>query len=153
MARRGSLPVYSEELAKQVLIAIRAGATYAHAAAHAGISADTLDRWRKGRAGAPAEFAARMAAAEGGGAVVSLAQIQLAAQNGDWRASAWILEHRHATSYGKIERHELTGKHGGPIQSELTVLGKAVERVAAEEGLDTSEVLAEATAILAKVSQ
>jgi transposase-like protein len=88
---------YTEERAAAIVTAIETGATYALAAAHAGVSADTLGRWRTRFA----DFAERIAVAEGRGALVNLGRIQQAAQEGDWRAAAWMLEHRYPHAYGR----------------------------------------------------
>ncbi len=45
---------------------------------------------------------------------------------------------------------EITGKDGGPIQHEITVLDAAVRQIAAERGLDPADVLAEAERIMAE---
>jgi len=41
--------------------------------------------------------------------------IVTAAQSGDWRAAAWIMERRGDPEWYKTERHELSGPEGKPI--------------------------------------
>lgn len=81
----------------KVCTAIRAGATFEHAAAFAGISYATFAEWRVRYP----EFAEAVKAAEGEGAVSLLAKLQTAATSGHWQAAAWILERRHPTVYGR----------------------------------------------------
>lgn len=138
--RRGRPQKYTEDRVALIVQAIEAGATFALAAAYGGISEDTLSRWRKKYA----DFAERLARAESKGAVVNLSRIQQAA-TGDWRAAAWILEHRFPEHYGR-------SKDGAGANVNITLqvmLRAAVERVAAQQGLDAEEVLAEAEQLIA----
>jgi hypothetical protein len=101
---------YSRDRARRVIEALGVGATYELASKYAGISPDTLDRWRKANAG----FAEEMAEAEGRAATGWLAVIEQAARNGDWRAAAFKLERRYPASYGKtVQEQQLVGKDGG----------------------------------------
>jgi hypothetical protein len=34
----------------------------------------------------------------------------------DWKAGAWLLERRHPRRWGRLDRSELTGANGGPVQ-------------------------------------
>ena len=80
---------YLEKLEQAILL----GATYELAAMYAGISTDTLDRWRK-----KAETAAedtplgqlrdRLREAEGRAAIGWLAKIERAANEGNWQAAS-----------------------------------------------------------------
>lgn len=102
---------YSEDVAKEIAEGIKLGLTYDLAAQLGGISEDTFSRWRKRYA----DFADRIAKAEALGARSCLARIHKESQEGDWRAAAWILEHRHPHQYGKqVSEHQLTGKDGEP---------------------------------------
>lgn len=85
------------ETTKKVCDAIRAGATFEHAAAFAGVSYATFAEWRVRFP----DFAEAVKAAEGAGAVALLAKLQAAATSGHWQAAAWILERRHPTVYGR----------------------------------------------------
>lgn len=121
MARSGRPTKYTEDKADAIVAAVRAGATLRLAAASAGISLDTLARWRKRFAA----FADRLTEAEGKAAVRPLALIAEAAKR-DWRAAAWLLERRFPEEYGR-QRHEHTGADGGPI--EVEIVGVDVERL------------------------
>lgn len=105
----GRPPKYTQERADKVLHGIRLGATYEHAAAYAGISPDTLARWRASNAA----FADRITLAEGAAVIGWLARIEKAADDGDWRAAAHKLERRYPHDYGKtVNEQQLTGKDG-----------------------------------------
>jgi len=110
---------YHPEVVAKIEQALSVGATYALAAAYAGISADTLTRWQDRYT----EFADKVRLAEGRGAITSLAQIQKAATDGDWRAAAWKMEKRYPADYGKtVQENRLTGSDGkGSIQQTFTI--------------------------------
>lgn len=82
---------------KRLLAALEAGATLRMAAAAAGVSEDTLARWRK----ADADLQADIETAEARGAVRALEVIQAAAAAGTWQAAAWMLERRYPADYGR----------------------------------------------------
>jgi transcriptional regulator with XRE-family HTH domain len=121
-------PKYTPERDKALLDAVQAGLTYELSAALAGISEDTLARWRQGKSGAPADFAERFAAAEAKGALANMLTIRRAAQGvtdqqgnlvspPEWRAAAWILEHRYPQQYGRtVQEQQHSGPGGGPIE-------------------------------------
>lgn len=111
---------YTHERATVIIQAIEEGLTYEFAAALGGISGATLTRWCERYA----DFAERIGAAEARGVQKNLATIRAAASGDDdrppdWRAAAWILEHRHPNQYGKtVVNNQLTGADG----KELTVV-------------------------------
>lgn len=82
---------------RRLLAALEAGATIKMAAAAAGVSEDTLSRWRK----AGPDLEADMQQAEAAGAVRALGVIQEAAASGTWQAAAWLLERRYPGEYGR----------------------------------------------------
>ena len=79
--------------------AIRMGSTYELACQYAGISEASFYAWRakgrKAKTGQYLEFLESIKRAEAKGALANLAVIQKSAKDGDWKASAWILERRH----------------------------------------------------------
>jgi transposase-like protein len=93
VARRSK---YTAERASAILGGVREGLTYRLAAAVAGISPDTLTRWKDRYP----DFAARLMAVEAEAAHDALKLIRRAGHD-DWRAAAWILEHRHPEDYGR----------------------------------------------------
>lgn len=103
-------------VSKALLDALRMGATQRLACQYAGISEDTLARWRDlgSRGRAPyADFAEAFTRAQGTLAVALLAKIEAAATD-DWRAAAWKLQHRFPKDYGL--KVELTGDADNPVQ-------------------------------------
>jgi hypothetical protein len=103
-----------------LLSAIERGLPLREAASLAGISYDTFNRWRnQGEAvNAPPEFRHFCESLQRAQAIAVdalLTRIQSASQSGDWRAAAWILERRHAETWGRQQRLEHTGPNGTPI--------------------------------------
>jgi len=96
MSRRTKL---TPEIQNKIIQAIQTGATYELCAQFAGISPATFYNWmRQGRERkdkAKIEFLESIKRAESRGAIANLGLIQKAATDGDWKASAWILERRH----------------------------------------------------------
>lgn len=128
---------YTEERADKFLQAVRAGATLRLAAHSAGISEDTLARWRRDRA----DFAEQVSVAEASAAVGWLELINKAAET-DWRAALKLLEIRFPGEYG--------GRTHITIDRDVEA---EVRRVALEHGLSVDDVLAEAKAILREARQ
>lgn len=93
---RGRKSKYTPARVKTIEQSIEIGLSYQHAAANAGICAQTMTDWQKKYP----EFLERIEAAEARGALANFISVRRAAP-GDWRAAAWILEHRHAQHYGK----------------------------------------------------
>jgi len=113
----------TSELQDRILKAVRAG-NYAEAAARScGIGVSTYYRWlQRGTlepTGIYAEFteAIRRAEAE---AEVHAVVILRRAMGQDWRAALAYLERRHPGRWRRHTSTELTGRDGGPIQTEQT---------------------------------
>lgn len=110
------------ECERRILDALRAGNTRKAACAYAGIDLHTLARW----SAAHATFATAIEKAEADAETRMVAQIAKAASGGTWTAAAWWLERRRSEEYGRRDKVdtniELTGKDGGPIQSEDVTL-------------------------------
>ncbi len=97
---RGGRPsAFDSETANRVIEGVRRGLTFKNAAALAGISYSTLNRWRKRGRDAEGEndryrqFWKRLERAEGEAALRLLNCINAAAKK-DWKAATWILERR-----------------------------------------------------------
>lgn len=89
------------DVKERVLQAIRLGANYEHACAFAGISGDTLWRYRKNAA-----FRMEVEKAEAQAVIGWLAKIEKAASEGTWQAAAWKLERRYPQLYGRtVQEH------------------------------------------------
>lgn len=117
MAKRG-IRAYTDDLAKEVLAGIASGCTEEDATAAAGISTDTLLRWKKGQAGAPADFAERFNRAIPKRKRAWLNSLSELARNGDGpvrlKALTELLD-RCAPDYRKVEKHEHSGPDGAPL--------------------------------------
>jgi hypothetical protein len=122
MARRGVL-AYTDDLAKEVLAGVAVGLTDEDAALSAGISQDTLARWRDGKSGAPADFAEKYARARPRRAARWLSKLWQLAEAGDTRAVESLLD-RCAPEYRKTQQVEVGNKDGQPFVMELKVVSK-----------------------------
>ena len=96
MGRRTKL---TSEIQQRIIQALQTGATYDLCAQFAGIAPSTLYLWmkqgRERKSKDKIEFLESIKRAESRGAIANLGLIQKAAQDGDWKASAWIMERRH----------------------------------------------------------
>ena len=90
--------------ARKICDGLRLGMTYKLAAQYAGISETTLWDW----AATDPAFSESMKDAEATNAAQALAYIVKAARDGNWTASAWLLEIRHR--YTKTEKIEHSGE-------------------------------------------
>src|SRR5262245_40878255 len=99
---------YTPARVKAILTAVELGASYEHAAAAAGVHRDTLTEWRKRY---PA-FSDALTRAGARGVLACFGQLHSAAEQ-DWRAAAWILEHRFPEQYGRQGRLQV--QHSGSV--------------------------------------
>lgn len=108
----------------KIVQSIKVHAFHSHAAQYAGISPKTLQRWlergAKESKGAYRELYDAVVEAEGVAAVASLGRINEAAARGDWKAAAWLLQHRFRAQYGNDPDHHQDG----------LVAGEAIEPLA-----------------------
>jgi hypothetical protein len=98
---------------QRILQALRQGATHAHAAAYAGVAERSFYNWRDENV----QFLQAVSQAEAEGALVQLVHINKAATD-DWRAAAWILEHRFPHAYGRTVQQL---EHSGPGGQEIRI--------------------------------
>lgn len=106
------------ERIKRIADAIRAGNYAETAARYGGIGETTYYEWmKKGERGEEpyAEFREAVKEAEAIAEARSVALIQQAGQAGTWQASAWFLERKFPSKWGRRDRMEHTGPSGGPI--------------------------------------
>lgn len=104
-----------------LLRAIEEGLPLTQAARLAGISYDTLNRWRKkgGEEFAPLEFRKFCEALGHSEAIAMQRLVRVVSDAGkkDWRASAWILERRFREEFGKPQHVE----NSGPVHPAMSV--------------------------------
>lgn len=115
--------IISEEIIDAVVNSLRAGNYILTACEYAGISNDAYYDWieRAKDPDAPElfhKFAAEVKKARAGAEMRNVNNIQKAAQNGTWQASAWWLERSFPDRWGR--RTTLTGPDNGPIQVEVS---------------------------------
>lgn len=124
MARRTK---YTPERRDIIIEGVRTGLTYRLAAAGAGIHQDTITDWKAKHA----DFSERLLVAEAEAAQAAMDRIKTASKD-DWRAAAWILEHRHPEDYGKqVVNQDINLTHTGAVKMEL--LGMRVPLPAPED--------------------
>ena len=102
---------YTDEVVEKVCEGIRLGLTYDLAAEYGGIGESTFYTWKKSFR----EFREAVTHASAHAAAVNMARINAAGQGGDWRASAWIMEHRFPEQYGR-QIHEHQGSESQPLR-------------------------------------
>lgn len=139
---------FTQATVDRLLQAVRLGATYELAAKSAGITYHTFNNWHQGvfPRGADSnlkmEFLDGLTRAEGEGALQWLAVINRAAKDGDWRAAMTLLERRYPREYG---RHVV--EQTGTVNVNLIA-----DQIAADLGLSSAEVIAEAERIVAQTA-
>ncbi len=113
------------EVRERICQFLKAGNTFRTACEVAGIAASTGREWRargedrhSAREGDEdfALFAVAVQKAEEEAVARNVALIQKAAAEGTWTAAAWWLERKFPAEWAKVDRHEHTGRGGGPIQ-------------------------------------
>ncbi len=135
---------YTDEIVNEIIGGVAVGMTDKDAALAAGITEQTLSRWRKRYV----DFDNRLMRARKQRSRLLLRRIHTATER-DWRAAAELLD-RTDREYRKTPL-EITGKDGGPIQHETTVtIRDLATRAAEDEGLDPDLVVAEAERWLAE---
>lgn len=147
MARPSKL---TAEVQDRLCEALRAGATYEIAAAVAGVSYRSFARWmhagQRARTGRYWQFWQTMWTAIADSALWHLRNVTEQARD-DWRASAWVLEHRFPADYGTVrarlgvEAHvETSGAGGGrgPSVAELVqAIGQVLDEIVPRDQPDT----------------
>jgi hypothetical protein len=113
---------FTPAVQERLLTVIRLGAYRNAACDFAGITPETLRIWlRRGEAegaGPYWEFCTALKQAEAAACIKALGTIRLAMEQ-NWQAAAWFLERKRPQEWGRRERHEHTGKDGGPIRTQV----------------------------------
>ncbi len=129
MAKMGRPTKFNDERAAKILEALRLGVPQTTAVSYAGVHDATYYRWLQEatKPDAPQElrdFRDAVKAARAEAEVRSVAVIQNASRK-TWQAAAWFLERGFPQHWARSDRHEITGRDGGPI--ELNVDADALE--------------------------
>lgn len=124
-----------------VVEGVRRGLNRTEAAALAGVNRNQIYRWLEGEDAVYEAFRGDLAHAEAdfiNEHVQSILEAGLIPNEKtgqrDWRALAWVLEHRFAP-WGSKTAVELTGKGGGPIQTDATPQTPAEKRAWLREAM------------------
>lgn len=114
---------FTAEVEKAILDALAAGASVTDSVEAAGISERTYRRWLE--EGEPDDgpkhfrrFRESVVQARARGRVAHAAIIRRAANEGDWRASAWFLERSDPQNWSLKYKLEHSGPDGGPLETE-----------------------------------
>ena len=107
------------ELQVEICDVLRAGNYIDAACAYVGIHEATYHEWvKRGEQGEPlyADFREAVTKARSESELRNVQNINRAASSGQWQASAWFLERSHPRKWGRMQKLELTGAEGGPIE-------------------------------------
>jgi hypothetical protein len=154
------------EVRDRICQLLKAGNTFRTACEVAGIAASTGREWRargedrhSAREGDEdfALFAAAVQKAEEEAAARNVALIQKAAAEGTWQAAAWWLERKFPAEWARIDRHEHTGRGGGPIQVQpvidATQIKARIIEIARELGYDQPPAIGSGEVIEVEVEE
>jgi hypothetical protein len=139
------------DIHRAIVTALEAGNYQDDSAAYAGVSTSALYNWMaRGRAERErveagekprkaeaifVEFVDAVESARAKAAVRHVANIAKAANEGAWQASAWYLERSYPQKWGRLNRTEISGPDGGPIETRVD-LEALDEKLSALLGLD-----------------
>src|SRR5665647_444420 len=101
----------TESRMEQLIEALRSGNYRIDACRAAGIHYNTLLAWEKKgesqKSGEYVEFLEALRRAEADAVVSKVDMIHGAAMNGDWRASAWFLEHKYPNNWARLDKRAI----------------------------------------------
>jgi hypothetical protein len=133
----GRPPECTQELIKKIVSSILVGNYFETACASAGIHKTTAYDWLKKGAREPGsifeQFSNAVEKAQADGESRDVMVIEMQAHGApaqynemgqqireaiprDWKAAAWRLERKHPKKWGRMDRHEVTGQDGKPIE-------------------------------------
>lgn len=127
----------TKDVQQKIVSALTAGNYQDTAAAFAGVSKQTFYNWmERGRieneriaaghkprkAETPfVDFLDAVESARAQAEVRSVGLISKAANEGTWQAAAWYLERSHPQKWARINRTEISGPDGGPIEATVDI--------------------------------
>lgn len=152
--KTGRKTLLTQERVNAITSMLRAGAYVEDACLAVGIHRSTFYNWitrgttqrERHNAGLEIEpdeqpfldFLDTVEQADAEGLINHLMNIDHAANNGTWQASAWILERKQPKKWGRQDRTEITGPEGGPIQINVSTeeLERKVTRILERRALE-----------------
>lgn len=125
----------------KIIQALEAGNYQKTAAALAGVSENTFYRWmdrgKNAKSGKYREFCESVKRAEEKAKAYHLQQIRKASENGSWQASAWYLERKHPSEWGRQQRIEMDAQIKadvkGTVQVQTETRLQRLRRIEAEQ--------------------
>ena len=117
----------TEQTQERIVNAIRAGNYQETAALHAGVDPRTFYRWmERGMSDEPEDedyrqFRQLVERAKADAEVRDLLLVDKAANEGSWQAAAWKLERRSPQRWGRVNRTEISGPEGKPVEVRTSV--------------------------------
>lgn len=130
---------FNAQVLEIVCKGVKLGLSYERAAENAGVSRSVLHRWIAADNAGKVQYRGvcdALAKARAEGETRLLARVIKAGEE-DWRAAAWILERRHPDQYARVERRELTGPDGSPVQLQVSTWVDLVQQaVRAQPDMD-----------------
>jgi transposase len=115
------------EVQDKIVAALRAGNYQETAAMYAGVEARTFYRWMErgesdGTEDEPyRQFRQAVEKAKADAEVRDIALIDKAAHDGSWQAAAWKLERKFPHKWGRVNRTEISGPEGKPVEVRTSV--------------------------------
>lgn len=120
-------PKLTEELSKEAIRLVRSGASNADVIAWLGVADSTFYRWiQQPKTSAEHKLSEGMKKAETERKLWHLQRIHKAAEDGDWKASAWYLERRYPREYARTQR-TIEMSRGSEIEDDA--LSKSLEEL------------------------
>lgn len=112
------------EMQERIIEGLESGLHQESACARAGIGKTTFYRWmNRGESDDEADvdyrnFRHAVERARAKPEAEALEAVKAAWRDGTWQAAAWFLERSHPHKYGRINRTEVSGPEGKPVQVE-----------------------------------
>jgi hypothetical protein len=107
-AKTGRPSKLTESRMEKLIEALRSGAYRIDACRAVGIHYNTLLGWEKKgeseNSGEYIEFLDALRKAEAEAVITNVEVVTKAAQQGDWRAAAWFLEHKYPDKWARVEK-------------------------------------------------
>lgn len=124
--KRGRRSKLTPELIEQIAQDVGIGVPVKDACVRAGIGTSTYHRWREraetARSGISRDFRESLARGEANLLTLNLVTVRKAANDGDWRAAAWLLARRFPDSFGAKLEHSGAVKVTPPIRKRMTII-------------------------------